>query len=63
MALRILGLVAALQDRILNGVEVPIHDYPYTAGLELSILDGQYFCTAVVIASRTLLTAGHCCEQ
>ncbi|CAG4992335.1 unnamed protein product [Parnassius apollo] len=47
--------------RIVNGYEVNITDVPYQAALRRRVLAGwAHMCGAVIISTKTLLTAAHC---
>ncbi|XP_068630989.1 trypsin-1-like [Battus philenor] len=47
--------------RIVNGYQVDITEVPYQATLKRKVLSGwAHMCGAVIISSRTLLTAAHC---
>ncbi|XP_069109595.1 mite allergen Eur m 3-like [Argopecten irradians] len=48
--------IAALIKRIINGKAANIKDFPWQASLRTAIS----FCGAVVISSKTALTAAHC---
>ncbi|XP_017039559.1 trypsin 5G1 [Drosophila ficusphila] len=45
------------QERIVGGVELPIHKSPWLASLSVH---GNYSCSSALITSQWLVTAGHC---
>jgi len=45
------------QERIVGGVELPIHLSPWLASISVH---GNYTCSSALITSQWLVTAGHC---
>ncbi|XP_017009398.3 trypsin [Drosophila takahashii] len=45
------------QERIVGGVELPIHMSPWLASISVH---GNYSCSSALITSQWLVTAGHC---
>ncbi|EDW93777.2 trypsin beta [Drosophila yakuba] len=45
------------QERIVGGVELPIHLTPWLASI---MVHGNYSCSSALITSQWLVTAGHC---
>ncbi|EDV50453.1 trypsin beta [Drosophila erecta] len=48
---------SSTQERIVGGVELPIHLTPWLASI---VVHGNYSCTSALITSQWLVTAGHC---
>ncbi|XP_052845941.1 trypsin [Drosophila gunungcola] len=50
-------LAKSPQERIIGGVELPIHLSPWLASLSVN---GNYSCSSALITTQWLVTAGHC---
>lgn len=61
----LIRLPASGVDRIFNGEEAAIGQFPYQISLQLNQFGSEFrrFCGGCIIANRFILTAGHCYDD